>query len=90
MEYTGSNLVSIEYFLTWHSMWSAYSFMSFHDSSMPCPVLSLCVRVCKNGCVCVSRESSNKENSSSQPGWSFTTVRKKKPDSKKTTNGTVS
>ncbi|XP_062311891.1 serine/threonine-protein kinase 26 [Osmerus eperlanus] len=33
-------------------------------------------------------ESSNKENSSSQPGWSFTTVRKKKPDSKKTTNGT--
>ncbi|XP_010893000.1 serine/threonine-protein kinase 26 isoform X2 [Esox lucius] len=32
-------------------------------------------------------ESSNKENDSSQPGWSFTTVRKKK-DPKKVTNGT--
>ncbi|KAG5844093.1 hypothetical protein ANANG_G00157830 [Anguilla anguilla] len=33
-------------------------------------------------------ESSNKENDSSQPEWSFTTVRKKKPDAKKVTNGT--
>ncbi|XP_070991402.1 serine/threonine-protein kinase 26-like isoform X1 [Oncorhynchus clarkii lewisi] len=32
-------------------------------------------------------ESSNKENNSSQPGWSFTTVRKKK-DPKKVSNGT--
>ncbi|XP_061103559.1 serine/threonine-protein kinase 26 isoform X2 [Conger conger] len=32
-------------------------------------------------------ESSNKENDSS-PEWSFTTVRKKKPDGKKVTNGT--
>ncbi|XP_036380311.1 serine/threonine-protein kinase 26 [Megalops cyprinoides] len=33
-------------------------------------------------------ESSNKENDLSQPEWSFTTVRKKKPDSKKLSNGT--
>lgn len=40
-------------------------------------------------CRYVSRESSNKENNSSQPGWSFTTVRKKK-EPKKVSNGTVS
>uniref|UniRef100_A0A673BB95 non-specific serine/threonine protein kinase n=1 Tax=Sphaeramia orbicularis TaxID=375764 RepID=A0A673BB95_9TELE len=34
-------------------------------------------------------ESSNKENSQS-PEWSFTTVRKKKPDGRKVLNGTVS
>uniref|UniRef100_A0A8C9VQT3 non-specific serine/threonine protein kinase n=1 Tax=Scleropages formosus TaxID=113540 RepID=A0A8C9VQT3_SCLFO len=33
-------------------------------------------------------ESSNKENDLSQPEWSFTTVRKKKPDTKKVSNGT--
>ncbi|KAL4648212.1 serine/threonine-protein kinase 26 isoform X1 [Arapaima gigas] len=33
-------------------------------------------------------ESSNKENNLSQPEWSFTTVRKKKPDVKKVSNGT--
>ncbi|KAJ8405796.1 hypothetical protein AAFF_G00312330 [Aldrovandia affinis] len=33
-------------------------------------------------------ESSNKENNVTHPKWSFTTVRKKKPDAKKLANGT--
>lgn len=43
-----------------------------------------------NPICCVSpRESSNKENDSSQSGWFFTTVRKKK-DPNNVSNGTVS
>lgn len=55
---------------------------SFFNRQLTVTVVFLCF-------VFMWSESSNKENSES-PKWSFTTVRKKKPEGRKVLNGTVS